>query len=291
MPQADTLLIFDYSGTLSLEMPRFARPENLRRALAETGLATLGITGSEVFWEGIVNPTWVEGSTTQRGYKRVMAERIAALGLAPGASAGEIAAAASRFVESYLDRSRIAPDWHPLLARLGENPEVGVIVATDHYPEATGRIIAELGAWGIPAVRVGETQACETPVSREAAPQNGLPCRRPFFVANSADLGTWKADLVFWETVKTKLRQDKAERLVVVDDFGFNEAAGDSYGGEPAKIAVRKERTRETLRQVFQVEAEIIPFFLERERTGYEAESARLIAETAFRVERFLKRH
>ena len=29
MPQPDTLLIFDYSGTLSLEMPRFARPENL----------------------------------------------------------------------------------------------------------------------------------------------------------------------------------------------------------------------------------------------------------------------
>jgi len=291
MSTLNTLLIFDYSGTLSLEAPRFGQPENLLRALAETGLAALGVSTPEIFWGQIVNPTWVEGSTTQAGYKRVMAERIAALRLSPGASAEEIAAAASRFVDLYLDHSRIETDWRPLLTRLSENPNVTTIVATDHYAEATGRIIAELRAWGIPAVRVGETQACETPVSREAAPQNGLPCRRPFFVANSADLGTWKADLVFWETVKTKLRQDKAERLVVVDDFGFNEAAGDSYGGEPAKIAARKERTRETLRQVFQVEAEIIPFFLERERTGYEAESARLIAETAFRVERFLKRH
>ncbi|MBE0555684.1 MAG: hypothetical protein IH628_00495, partial [Proteobacteria bacterium] len=65
MPQPDTVLIFDYSGTLSLEMPRFARAENLRRALAETGLAAVGVTGPEIFWDEIVNPTWVEGSTTQ----------------------------------------------------------------------------------------------------------------------------------------------------------------------------------------------------------------------------------
>ena len=240
MSQPDTLLIFDYSGTLSLEMPRFARPENLLRALAESGLAALGVTSPEIFWEEIVNPTWVEGSTTQAGYKRVMAERIAALGLAPGASAEEIAAAASRFVESYLDHSRIEPDWRPLLARLSENPDVGVIVATDHYAEATGRIIAELGAWGIPAVKIGAAPACETPAPREATVRSALPCRRPFFIANSADLGSWKVDAAFWETLKAKLRQDKVERLLVVDDFGFNEAAGDTYGGEAAKIAARQ---------------------------------------------------
>ena len=275
MPQPDTLLIFDYSGTLSLEMPRFARPENLGRALAETGLAALGVTGPEIFWERIVNPTWVEGSTTQRGYKRIIAERIAALGRAPGASPEEITAAASRFVESYLDHSRIAPDWRPLLARLGENPDVGVIVATDHYAEATGRIIAELGAWGIPAVKVGAAPDCETPVLREATVRSAPPCHRPFFIANSADLGAWKVDVAFWETVKAKLRRGEVERLLVVDDFGFNEAAGDTYGGEAAKIAARQERTRETLRKVFQAEAEIVPFFLEKKQTGYEAESAR----------------
>jgi hypothetical protein len=289
MSQPDTLLIFDYSGTLSLEMPRFARPENLRRALTETGLAALGVTGPEVFWEAIVNPTWVEGSTTQRGYKRVMAERIAALGLAPGAPPEEIAAAAARFVESYLDHSRIAPDWRPLLARLGENPEVGVIVATDHYAEATGRIIDELGTWGIPAVKVGSVLG-ETPVLRKAAVRSAPPpCHRPFFIANSADFGAWKADAAFWETLKMKLRQGRVKRLLVVDDFGFNEAAGDTYGGEVAKITARKKRTRETLQKVFQVEAEIIPFFLEKKQTGREAESARVIAETALRIDRFLE--
>jgi hypothetical protein len=289
MSQPDTLLIFDYSGTLSLEMPRFARPENLRCALTETGLTAVGVTGPEIFWEGIVNPTWVEGSTTQAGYKRVMAEQIAVLGLAPGASAGEIAAAASRFVESYLDRARIEPDWRPLLARLSENPDVGVIVATDHYAEATGRIIDELRAWGMPGVKAGADPDCEIHVPQEATVRSAPPYPRPFFIANTADHGAWKADAIFWETLKAKLRQDKVERLLVVDDFGFNEAAGDAYGGDAAKIAARRERTRETLRKVFQVEAEIIPFFLEEEQTGREAQSARLIAETALRIDRFLE--
>jgi hypothetical protein len=284
MSQQDTFLIFDYSGTLSLDMPRFARPDNLLRALTESGLATLGITNPEIFWEGIVNPTWVEGSTTQGGYKTIMAERIAALGLAPGTSAGETAAAASRFVESYLDRARIEPDWRPLLASLSENPDVGVIIATDHYAETTGRIIDELGAWGIPAVKIGAVPA----FAPESEPYT-LPCRHPFFIANSADIGSWKVDARFWEILKAELRQDMVERLLVVDDFGFNEAAGDAYGGEATKIAARQERTRETLRKVFHVEAEIIPFFLEEEQTGRESQRARLIAETALRIERFLK--
>jgi hypothetical protein len=285
MPQPDTLLIFDYSGTLSLEAPRFGEPENLLRALAESGLAALGVSTPDIFWERIVNPTWVEGSTTQAGYKRVMAERIADLRLAPGASAEEIAAAASRFVDRYLEHSRIETDWRPLLTRLSENPDVRVIVATDHYAEATGRIMAELGAWGIPAAKIGTTPAC-SPAGKSGA----LPCRHPFLIANSADLGSWKVDAAFWETVKAKIGQDKLDRLVVVEDFGFNEAAGDGYGGEAAKIARRREQTRATLREVFGVEAEIIPFFLEKKQKGRGAESARLIVETALRIDSFLER-
>ncbi len=284
MSTPETLLIFDYSGTLSLEAPRFARPENLLRALTETGLAALGVTTTERFWEEIVGPTWVEGSTTQAGYKRVMAERIAALRLAPSTSAEEVAAAASRFVERYLDHSRIEPDWRPLLTRLSENPDITVIVATDHYAEATGRIIAALGAWGIPAMKIGMAPAC-SPESKPCA----LPCRRPFFIANSADIGSWKADAGFWESLKAKLHQVKVERLLVVDDFGFNEAAGDGYGGEPAKIARRREQTLTTLRQVLGVEAEIIPFSLEEKQEERTEERARLIAETALRIESFLE--
>lgn len=291
MSQPDTILIFDYSGTLSLEAPRFGRPENLRHVLADSGLAALGVSTPDIFWEQIVNPTWVEGSTTQAGYKRVMAERIALLGLAPGASAEEIGAAAARFVESYLDHSRIETDWRPLLTRLSENPGVGVIIATDHYAEATEMITEKLGAWDIPAVKAGSAPVCETPVPQEAADRGALPCRRPFYIANSADLGAWKVDVAFWESLKAKLHQDKVERLLVVEDFGFNEAEGDGYGGEAAKIARRREQTRATLQEVFGVELEIIPFFLEKKQTGQEAESARLIAETALRIESFLERH
>jgi hypothetical protein len=285
MSTLSTLLIFDYSGTLSLGAPRFGRPDNLLRALTESGLAALGVTSPEIFWEKIVNPTWVEGSTTQTGYKRVMAGRIAELRLAPGASAEEIAAAASRFVESYLDHSRIETDWRPLLARLSERANVCVIIATDHYAEATEMIIAELGAWGIPAVKIETAPTC-SPGSKPTA----LPCRRPLIIANSADVGSWKVDAGFWKSLKAKLHQDKIRRLLVVEDFGFNEAAGDGYGGEAAKIARRREQTQATLREVFGVEAEIIPFFLEAKQPEDAEEGARLIAETALRIEGFLKR-
>jgi hypothetical protein len=299
MTTPDTLLIFDYSGTLSLEAPRFARPENLLPALAESGLAALGVTGPEIFWEGIVNPTWVEGSTTQAGYKRVMAERIAALRLAPGASLKEIAAAASRFVDRYLDHSRIDPRWRPLLVRLSDNRNINVIIATDHYAEATGRIVAELRAWDIPAAKIGTTSVCSpglgpvdalsptaTAEQERAFPRSG---RHPFLIANSADVGCWKVDTGFWESLKAILCQDTVKRLLVVDDFGFNEAAGDAYGGEVAKIAGRREQTRATLREVFRVEAEIIPFFLEEGQKERTVDHTHLIAQTALRIDRFLE--
>jgi hypothetical protein len=281
----DTLLIFDYSGTLSLEAPRFGQPESLLRARAESGLAALGVTSSEIFWEKIVNPTWVEGSTTPAGYKRVMAERIAALRLSPGASAEEITAAASRFVDRYLDHSRIETDWRPLLERLSETPDVTVIVATDHYAEATGRIISEFAAWGIPAAKIGMATACSS-----VCEPGALPCRRPFLIANSADIGFWKGDAGFWKSLKAALHQDKVTRLLVIDDFGFNEAAGDGYGGEAAKIARRREQTRASLREVFGVEAEIILFSLAAKEEDHPEGRARLIAETALRIESFLER-
>lgn len=300
MSTPDTLLIFDYSGTLSLEAPRFARPENLLPALAESGLAALGVTGPEIFWEGIVNPTWVEGSTTQAGYKRVMAERIAALRPAPGASVNEIEAAASRFVDRYLDHSRIDRRWRPLLMRLSDNQNIDVIIATDHYAEATGRIVDELGAWGIPAAKIGTTPVCSpghgpatsSSPTATAEQERTFPRsnRHPFFIANSADVGCWKINTGFWESLKAKLCQDTVKRLLVVDDFGFNEAAGDAYGGEAAKIAGRREQTRATLREVFRVEAEIISFFLEEGQKERAEDYAHLIAETAIRIDRFLER-
>jgi phosphoglycolate phosphatase-like HAD superfamily hydrolase len=264
------LVIFDYSGTLSLEAPRFGRPANLVRALAESGLFSLGVTTPEIFWEEIVGPTWIQGSTTAIGYKRVMAERIAALGLAPGATGAEITAAASRFVDRYLDHSRIDPHWRPLLEKLTGYPGAAVVIATDHYAEATETIIRYLHSWDIPARKAGE----------EAEPRLS-----PFFIANSADIGFWKADRRFWEVLKSRFSPETVRSVLIIDDFGSNEDQGDSYG-EWARIEARQEKTFAVLGEIFQAGVEVIPFFLKgRERK--DSPSLR-IAETGRRIGRFL---
>jgi len=267
------LVIFDYSGTLSLEAPRFGQPANLVRALAESGLFSLGVTTPEIFWEEIVGPTWIKGSTTAIGYKRVMAERIEALGLAPGATAAEITAAASRFVDRYLDHSRIDPHWRPLLEKLTGYPGAAVVIATDHYAEATETIIRYLHSWDIPARKTGE----------EAEPH--LSPLFLFSVANSADIGFWKADRRFWEVLKSRFSLETVRSVLIIDDFGFNEDQGDSYG-EWARIEARQEKTFTVLGEVFQAGVEVIPFFLKgRER---EDAPALRIAETGGLIGQFL---
>ena len=301
------LVIFDYSGTLSLEAPRFGRPANLVRALAESGLFSLGVTTPEIFWEEIVGPTWIEGSTTAIGYKRIMAERIAALGLAPGATGAEITAAASRFVDRYLDHSRMDPHWRPLLEKLTGYPGAAVVIATDHYAEATETIIRYLHSWDIPARKTGEEAEPRFPAGNGrrslfgqrhtttdekggTAPDSSVKNREPsplfpFFVANSADIGFWKADRRFWEVLKSRFSLETVRSVLIIDDFGFNEEQGDSYG-EWARIGARQEKTFTVLGEVFQAGVEVIPFFLKgRER---EDAPALRIAETGGRIGRFL---
>ena len=276
----EKLVIFDYSGTLSLDAPRFGRQENLVPALAETGLAALGVATPEAFWDQIVNPTWTEGSTTYAGYKKVMVGRIAALGLAPGAPAGEIEAAASRFVDRYLAESRIDPHWRPVLSHLSSRPDTAVIIATDHYAEATETIIRYLRSWSIPARKTGKggTAPYFLQNNRELS---------PLFVANSADLGAWKADRRFWEIVKLQLSLEHLRRLLLIDDFGFNEEEGNSYS-ERAKVTVRQAKTTDLLREIFQTAVEVIPFCLAGDMQYQKEARARLIAEAAARIDRFL---
>ena len=106
---ATGLIIFDYSGTLSLESVLFGEPAKLEEELRNSGLHGLGVASPEVFWNEIVDFTWERGSTTRIGYKRLLTERVAAL--QPPASdpaRGEaVAAAAERFVVRYLENSRI----------------------------------------------------------------------------------------------------------------------------------------------------------------------------------------
>jgi hypothetical protein len=260
MTGPESLVIFDYSGTLSLEAPLFGRPENLVRALADSGLATVGIAAPEDFWRKIVNPTWTKGSTTGIGYKRLLTERIADLGLVPGISPTEIAAAASCFVDGYLSHSRIDPRWKGTLTRLGEDPSVLTMIATDHYAEATATITGDL---------------------------RSLASR--IFVANSADIGCWKGDSRFWERIKQRLPVAEVRQVLIVDDFGSNEARGDDYGGEPEVLA-RQAMTLANLRKVFPGNVEAIPFFLKGSPSDREAAAARLIAETTARIDAFLGR-
>jgi hypothetical protein len=273
------LVIFDYSGTLSLEAPRFGQSANLMPAVAESGLFSLGVTTPEIFWEDIVGPTWIEGSTTAIGYKRVMAERIEALGLAPGATGAEITAAASRFVDRYLDHSRIDPHWRPLLEKLTGSPGAAVVIATDHYAEATETIIRYLHSWDIPAGKTGEEAEPRFPAV------NGRRSPFLFSVANSADIGFWKVDRRFWEVLKSRFSLERVRSVLIIDDFGFNEDQGDRYG-EWARIEARQEKTITVLGEVFQTGIEVIPFFLKgRER---ENAPALRIAEMGVRIGRFL---
>lgn len=267
----EKLVIFDYSGTISLEAPRFARPATLLSALAESGLAKLGVATPEAFWGEIVGPTWTLGSKTAIGYKRVMAQRIEALGVAPGVAGAEIAAASSRFVDLYLAHSRIDPLWRPMLEKLAGNPGACVVIATDHYAEATETIIHNLHSWNIPAQKAGE----------EAEP------RFTFFIANSADIGFWKADRRFWEAVKLKFAITAIRSALIIDDFGFNEEQGDSYG-KRARVKTRQKETTASLQEIFQASFAVIPFFLRSEERDRQETVAQRIAETVRRINRFL---
>ncbi len=260
MSRPDKWVIFDYSGTLSLEAPLFGRPENLARALRESGLAALGVATPEVFWTKLVNPTWSEGSTTGIGYKRLLAKQMASLNLVPGALQSQIDAAAERFVDDYLNHSRIDPRWKGTLTRLSEDPSVRTIIATDHYAEATAIIAGDL---------------------------RSLASR--IFVANSAEIGVWKGDRRFWERLRDSLPLAAIRRVLVIDDFGGNEAPGDDYA-LPAEVLTRQAKTLANLRAVFPGEVEGIPFFLNASLPDRETAEARLIAETAVRIDEFLRR-
>jgi len=215
------LIIFDYSGTLSVQAPRFAHPAQLTRALKDTGLAEFGIDTPELFWERIVTPTWEEWSRTGNGYVGAV---VAAL---KAERNPHVYAAATRFVATYLAASPIHDDWFPLLTWLFNRPKLRILVATDHYAEATPWISQELARGGIPAIPLGK--------SREAAEE------RTVLIANSADLGNHKEESAFWEQVKSCFAPGNPTYILLIDDFGRAERPEDHYRDAWAK------RRRETI--------------------------------------------
>ena len=82
-----TLVIFDYSGTLSLGAVEFGRPDSLEQHLAESGLAEIGIDTADRYWQDVVNPTWPEASTLNAGFRSTIAGCIRKMKI-PGATPG-----------------------------------------------------------------------------------------------------------------------------------------------------------------------------------------------------------
>jgi len=267
------LIIFDYSGTLSLESTLFGRPDYLMKQLKERGLMDLGVTSPSIFWEQIVNPTWVEGSTTQAGYKKVMEDRISAILYQNMSivSCVKISDAASLFVDTYLSHSRIDGRWQPVLDKFNRHPSVRAIIATDHYAEATGYILQfleELHIQAVPA-RVAMSTTGSTSV----------------IVANSADLGFHKDDLRFWEILRNGLNLDEVRHILLIDDFGYNEQKENSYS-TPEKVEQRKRDTVRLLQEVFSAEVQAVPFIIEDDKN--EKDLSDLITNASAIIYRYL---
>lgn len=267
----EKLAVLDFSGTLSLSAPRFAAPDVLRKELEKSGLAALGVTPG-LFWAELVNPTWTEGSTTRAGYRRILAERLAAL--KPQASREGIDRAVSRFSDSYFKANAVDPLWTAFLRTCVRQAGLAAVIATDHYAEATGAILNSLAGLGIPARSVAES-----------APPSP---RQAIRVANSADLGAHKSSLPFWNAVRRALGCEECKGVLLVDDFGINEPEGDAYG-EREKIDRRRAETTARLGEAFQAPVACF-FFSLRPATADPAgnPAAARIAGALEALERFL---
>lgn len=265
----EKLVIFDYSGTLSPDAVRFAEDDNLTGELERSGLAGLGVADPETFWNGIVNPTWGEGSTTPIGYREIIYRRIKKV-FSPTVSGEEIRLSAARFVESYLAHSPVDSRWRAILRKLNGEPSVITIVATDHYAEATDYIVGFLKKMGAEAISLKDVP--------------GATVSQEFVVANSADIGAHKVDPGFWEMVRNILKLNVIKSILIIDDFGFNEEAGDSYAYHQ-KVDNRKRNTIDLLEKVFSVPVYAIPFVLTRKD---EKTCGALISQVSLEIERWL---
>jgi len=278
----EKLIIFDYSGTLSLGAVLFGLSDNLMKELKECGLTDIGVSGPDVFWEEIVIPTWMKGSTTTEGYKEVMKERIREI-TSGNISESQLAESVSSFVDSYLEHSGIDPRWTRILEKIQNHREILTVIATDHYAEATGNIIRHLDRLQIKAESV-------TNIPFDAG--EGL-----FVVANSADMGCHKSDMEFWKSLKSDLKPGKLRRILIIDDFGFNEQEEDDYGSLQ-KVEDRKSETIGHLRDIFSTVVDAVPFGFAEEKEDYRVKKGVKKREEIFgedvhdaskRIERFIR--
>lgn len=274
---ARSLVILDFSGTLSTAAPQFGRPGHLESELAKSGLEALGIGDAGTFWNEIVGPTWEEGSTTTLGYAALMADRVGKWRAERGGGTDDAAVrrAADLFVGRYLAYSAIDARWEPVLKELETAPAVLTVIATDHYAEATDVLLSRLQHMNIRGMAWGGLK--------------GKEARKGIIIANSADLGFHKSDRPFWEALKAHISAEGIRRVLIVDDFGANEQTSDAYGA-PARIAARRRSTLHMLEEVFEAPVEAIDFYCGDMTSGGSGGIDALIERTARKIQAYLER-
>ena len=235
----------------------------------------MGIVKPEYYWEDLVNPTWLDGSTTSAGYKKVLEEKLRSILIQSSSIVPYtlIAEAVSLFAEAYFKYSRIDNRWEPILYKLCQCPSIKTIIATDHYAEATGFIIHFLQEFQIHAIPAKEVDM--------------LSQRASFIIANSADMGVHKADRRFWEILKSSLMMEKIRHILIIDDFGYNEQKGDRYGDFP-NVNMRRENTVSTLKSLFSAEIEVFPFMIHDGQLSDNKIYGNLVRSAAARIEPYL---
>lgn len=253
----EKMLVLDFSGTLSLAAPRFGRPDNLVRALQETGLWQMGVNSIDIFWNDIVNPTWLEGSTTSKGYQQLLFEQVRRrlAGRSDGPEDEIIRHSAALFVNRYLAGSTIEPAWQPFLRFFVDRPDLLLLIGSDHYAEATGHIRRQLDTLDLP----------NAPALEPAGSGR-------IYVANSADIGHPKASQPFWEIIREAHGLDSLAKIVIIDDFGLNEQVADSYAAQH-RVIQRLDQTVRLLTAIFQADTLAFPFFLSGETDAVQARS------------------
>lgn len=247
MTRRRAVVVLDFSGTLSVAAARFAAPERLTGELERSGLAALGIDTVDVFWERLVNPTWERGSTTSAGYVTVLTAAAVELLRERGehVEPAAVGACVERFADRYFASSTIAAPWMPWLRQIVGVPGAHVVVATDHYREASGHIVSQLARHGLSA------RAVTDPIgAREDR----------VLVATSADIGHHKADRGFWDPVVQTV--GAVDAVVVIDDFGANEQQADAYAAQ-RQVAHRQRAMTELLSVRFGAPVTTVPFVLD----------------------------
>ncbi|MFQ3684596.1 hypothetical protein, partial [Roseiflexus sp.] len=223
----------------------------------QSGLWDAGVT-VERYWNDLVAPTWDIGSTTRTPYAHLMAQHITA----PHLSADEVRRRAERFVQFYLQASVIDPVWRSLFVALRTDEGVTILVATDHYAEATDHIARQIAAmeWCVAALQVDETG--KVLQQRVAVAGGASQSSRAVLLASSADLGARKTAPLFWQRVQRGAAL-QPQHILVIDDFGANENLLDPYA-DPASVQRRQAQTIAAICEAFGASVQTHAFVLDR---------------------------